>query len=141
MDGDGIIHTNGVAAGQHNRHWNSITERGFDHQPVAVLQTVECERKAAELILIIWVGPGNVNQEVRMESGDWKTVGRAEPVEIFLVIDAVGEMNIHGRRRLPQRVVVVLVNGKSENGGVAGENRSRAIPVMDVAIDNHGTLD
>ena len=73
--------------------------------------------------------------------GEGGAVAIAEPVQIFGVADAVGQVDIQAGWRLLGGIVVELVDGEREHRLVAGEDRGGAVAVVDVAIHHHGAAD
>jgi len=59
-------------------------------------------------------------------------------IEIILVAGGVGQVDVDAGGRFIGGVVVEVVNGKREYGGIAGEDGGRAVAVVDVAIDDEG---
>ena len=111
-----------------------------DHR-VAAPKAFDGEGEAAELVFAIRVSSGDVENEIGMEFGEAADEMRFEDGEIVFVSDAVGKIGVEIGWRLGLGIVVFLMNGKSEDGIVARENRGGAVALMNVRVDDHGGLD
>ena len=60
--------------------------------------------------------------------------------EIVVIPYSVGKVNIHRRRRLRIRIVVLLMNGKCKNICLSAEYRGGSVALVNVSIHNHRGL-
>src|ERR1700732_2071523 len=60
--------------------------------------------------------------------------------KIVVVSDSIRQVDVHRRRRLRERIIVLLMNREYENGSVAAKNRGRAIAMMHVRVQDHRGL-
>lgn len=65
VNGDGVLHVAGIAAGEHNGHRNPALEGSADYLPVARFEPLKGQVEAAELVVQIRVGAGYVDDQVR----------------------------------------------------------------------------
>ena len=61
--------------------------------------------------------------------------------EISLVLDAIGQADIERALLFAKREVALAMNGESEDAGVATEDVSGAVSLMNVEIDDGGAAD
>jgi hypothetical protein len=137
VNGDGILNAASVSTGDGCHDRNATAVGGAKNEFVARSQTVERESEAAEHVILVGIGAGDVKNDVRLESGESCFEGRAEDHEILDVFDSVVEREVAVRRRLDEWVVVSLVDVESEDCGVRGEDGGGSIALVHVGIDNH----
>src|SRR6266436_10454275 len=162
VNGQRVFHIPRVAAGEGDHHGDAASLGDAEDKFVALLQSVNGERQAAELVFAIGIGAGDVAEQLRIELAKAGAERVVEPREIVVVASFVGEVDVDRRWRFPRRVVILLVKRDGEDvSGVAaahfclsrgrrgggyrrqrltgrprtGENRGGAIALMDVAID------
>ena len=138
MDGDGVFDAAGVAAGEGNDDGDPAAHGGSKDGFVAGEESGEGEVEAAELIVVVGVGAGDVEDDIGGEGGEGAFDGGCEDGEVLFVADAVGEGEVEVGGRFDRGVVVLLVDGEGEDGGVGGEDGGGAVAVVDVGIDDHG---
>ena len=64
----------GITAGEHDGNWNPVGYGGADHEAVALFETFEGEREAAQLVLVVGVGAGHVDQQIGVEHGQRRAI-------------------------------------------------------------------
>jgi hypothetical protein len=112
-----------------------------EDEGVAPAEAIHGESEATELVFAVGVGAGDIEDEIGVEFSEGAREVRVEDGEIVFVTDAVGEIGVEIRGRLRFGVIVFLVDGKSEDGGIAGEDGGGAVALMDVGVNDHGGLD
>ncbi len=140
MNRDGVADFDGVTTGQGDKHRDLRRQRRSDHQTVPRAQTFQGQRQAAQLVLAIRVGAGHVSHQLRPEVRQRGQVRRPQPLQILLIAGFIRQVNVDGGGRLEGGVVVQLVNGDGVDGGVALEDRGRAVGVVNVAIHHHRAI-
>ena len=121
------------------------------------------------MVFAVGIGAGYVADQLGIEAAQAGTERVVQPVQVVVVADFVGKIDVDGRRRLPGGIVIFLVKGNREDvagmglaypGGVRGreletgsrgqraardtcssENYGRAVSLMDVAIHRHSAGD
>src|SRR5204863_919179 len=84
-------------------------------QLVALLQSFDGQVQPAKLVFPIWVGAGDVADQLRGELPQAGAEGVIQPVQVIVVPDAVGQVHVNRRRRLDRRIIILLMQRDSEN--------------------------
>src|SRR5882762_9136372 len=109
-----------VAAGEGDHHGDAASFGDAEDEFVALLQPVNGERQAAELVFAIGIGSGDVAEQLRVELAKAGAESVVEPCEIVVIANFVGEVDVDRRWRFPRRVVIFLVKRDGEDvSGVA----------------------
>src|SRR5579863_1226923 len=61
-------------------------------------------------------------------------------MKILFIAGAVGQIHVDRGGRLRVRIVILLVDREREYAWILGEDCGRAVPLMDVRVDDHGRL-
>ena len=112
-----------------------------EDEGVAAAEAFDGESEAAELVFAVRVGAGDIEDEIGLEFAEAAGEMGVEDREIVFVADAVGEIGVEIRGRLGFGIVVLLMNGKSEYGGIVSEDGGGAVAMVDVGVYDHGGLD
>ncbi len=112
-----------------------------EDESVAAVKAFDGERETAELVFAIRVGSGDIEDEVGMKLAEAAREMQIQDGKIVFVADAVGKIGVEIGRRLGFRIIVLLMNGKSIDGGIARENGGGSVAVVNVSVDDHGGAD
>src|SRR5439155_19704252 len=105
--------------------------------PVAAAPALAGEGKAAEQVVLVRIGSGQVPQKVGLKA-DRAREGNFQGLEILLVVRAVGQADVHAARRLHRGVVALLVQGDGEGVRITGEDGGGAVALVDIEVhDGH----
>src|SRR4029453_12191214 len=83
--------------------------RNLEHQTIMLLQPVDGERQAAQLVFPIRVGTSDITNQFRRELTESAAESLIEPAEICDIIDAVRQIHLYRRGWLNRGIVVLLV--------------------------------
>ena len=106
-----------------------------DHQ-VALAQPVEREREAAQAITLIRVYARLIKDYVRAKSLDGAGQRPRQHVEILFVPRPIVKPYVEGALLFYERVILLTVKRQCEDLRVVGEDVSRTVALMNVAIDD-----
>ena len=112
---DRVFDILGVAAGEGDHHRDALGLGDPEHECISLLQSLNRQRQSAELIFAIRISSGEVTDQFRLELAQSQTERVAEPGQIFVVADSVGQIDVKRRRRLKHRIVVFLVERDGED--------------------------
>ena len=130
-----------VAAGEGDADGDAVAASEAEDESVAAAEAIDGEREAAELVFTVRIGAGDVEDEVGMKIVEGAGEVRVEDGEIVFVAEAIGEIGVESGGRPGLRIIVLLMNGESEDRGIAGKNGGGTVAVVDVGVDDHGSLD
>src|SRR6185295_19286650 len=117
MDLDRVLDTPRVTAGERHDERHSGAAHRPDHPSIALAQAVLREPQPAKLVVLIRIGTGQVEHAL------WfvRHHNRQRPIELVeerRVMRAVGQPDVERAARFPHRIVVLLVQRKSEDAGI-----------------------
>ena len=115
VDGDCVLDTAGVAAGQGNHHRDVMGASGAKHQFVAAFQSFNREVQSAKLVFAIRICSGHIADKLGLELPQAGTQGVVQPGKIFRIAASVAQVDINRRRGLFERVIVFLMQRDGEH--------------------------
>ena len=139
MNGNGVLKLPRIAAGQGNHQGDTGSSRGFDDQPVAAAQAAPRQPQSAELVVFVWIRPGEIKDTLRI-AAQYLRQAFFKVVEVLLVPRAVGQADVKGTPRLPHRVIQLLMHREGEHARIGFEDERRPVSMMDVQVDDGEAL-
>src|SRR5208282_3138664 len=100
--------------------------------------SIDGQRQPAELIFAIGIGAGKIKNHIGMKFLERVEQFFLEDGKIVFVARAVLQVDVHAGEGFGEGIIVLLVDGEGEDGGIAGKNGSGSIALMHVGIDDHG---
>ena len=139
MDLDRVLGIGGVSPAEDAGDGNAPCAAFPDGEPVALVQAFLGELERSELITLVRVGPGLIDDEVRpMPVQDLRNppgdVVHVHPVPIVVIEADIQIAALLGR------IQVFLVDREGINVRVFGEDEGRTVSLMEVAVDHHGPV-
>ncbi len=110
----------------------------IEDQPVALDEAVEREREAAQAITFIRVYARLIKDYVRAKPLDGAGQRARQGVEILFIGRSVIEPYVDGALLFYERVILLTVKRQREDLRVIGEDVSRPVALMNVAVDDRG---
>jgi len=137
VDANRVFDSARVAAGKRDGDGNTEAAGMFIDKRVATAEAFEGKRETTQLIFPVGVGATDVEEQVRMEVVKRLHEVLFEDGQVVVVGGAIREVEIDVGGGLGHGVVVLLMNRKSEDVGVASKDFRGAIAVVNVSIDDH----
>ena len=109
VDVHGVVHFSGVAAGHRHGYRNAALPARFEHEAVAFCEALLADAEAAEPVVLVRVGSGEVDRELRSGSVQCFLERALEGVEVLSVVGAVREGDV--------QVALLLRKGSSWRRG------------------------
>lgn len=141
MNGHRVIDLPRVTAGHGHRHRDAACATGAENVLVARGETGESQRQPTEPVIVIRIGAGQVDHQLRVCASENFLERRGELPQIQNVVAAVWQFDIQVAARLDEGKVVRAVQRESENLPVVGADRRRTVALMHVAVDDRHALD
>ncbi len=137
----GIVWPERVSTGQDNRDGDFPSGERLEDEAIALPQSLQREPQPAELILPVGIGTGQVNREVRLERREHSFEAFTEPAQVLAIPGSVRQADVQIARRLPKRIILLLVYRERKDLIDLREHRGGPIAVVDVAVDHGRPLD
>ncbi len=141
MNGHRIIDLPGVTAGHGYRYRDVAFAAGAENVLVARGETSKSQRQPTEPVIVIRIGTGQINHQLRVSASENFLERRRQLLQIEGVAAAVRQFDIQVAARLDEGKVVRAVQRASENSPIVGADRRRTVALMHVAIDDRHALD
>jgi hypothetical protein len=139
LDRDGDVEVVAVAAGHRQRDRDLERAEQAEDAAVARQQACGAELEAAEPVAFVRVGAGEIERQAErllaVLVGE-HAQGTVERAQVVGVAAAVGQGDVEVARRLAEREVPGAVERDREHARVAGEDRRRAVALVDVEVDD-----
>ena len=107
---------------------------------VSFSQPLDAQRKSAELIRLVWIGAGEVDDELRLVFLEYPRQVLSESLHVLFVSYAVVEPYIQISGGFDRRIVPLVMHGESEDTCLLGEDRRCAVAVMDIEVDDEDSV-
>ena len=129
-----------IAAAADDRHRRRGSRGSREDHPVALQQSGLREPKPAEPISFVGIGPGDVEHDICAGPVERLGKGRRKSPQILVVAGAILERDIKRAGIFPQWKVAGAMHRHGEHGRIGGEDLRRAIPLVDVAVEDQHPL-
>jgi len=141
VNADGVSHAAGVPAGKGGCDGNVAAASGEEDAFVASFEAGLTEAQAAKLVFFVRIGSPNVKKNFRTKVIEYTSYGGEQGGQVFFIFDAVLERQIEIGGWFVSGIVIFLMNGQRENGGIVAENVRGAVAVVDIGIHDDGFFD
>src|ERR1051325_8277382 len=125
VDLHGVVRAQRVAPGERDRYRDARVPRTLKDHLVPTAQPFERESQTAELVEPVWIRSRQIEHELGTVPGEDLRQALLEERQILGVSGSILQPDVQVARRLPHRVVVLLVPREGEDIGIALENRGR----------------
>src|SRR3984957_5886630 len=141
---DGCFDGLGVAAAQRDYDRDIAGTGALEHQSVPLFQPFKRQRKPAEPVGFESIHASLKEYNFRLEVPDFLK-GRGQKGEVRTIFRGIGKCDVDGALLFAEREIIAPMHGKRQPPfpplkGLALENRSRSVPLMNVEIDYGGAL-
>ena len=94
MDGHGVLDPEGITAGQGDGHGHTCAQGRLHHEPVPLPQAAHGQRQPAQLVLIVGIRAGQVDDQVGPVLPERRERSARAALQVLLIAGLVGQMDV-----------------------------------------------
>ena len=136
VDFDRVADLSCVAASHRDGDRDTTLATLLENPSVAFGQSFETQAETAKAIVVIRIGPGQVDDQIGMSEIEGRIQTVIKPQQVGIIGAGIGQFDIKVAGFLVERKIACTMHGKGEDAVVTGQNAGCAVALMDIAIND-----